>query len=124
MAHCSRPPARSSFVFIPLGYSLRNHLFINKNSPLDDDAKALDGKRVVVISGAPYSSGVRFGKDVIKVASPLEALSMLDQGVVEVFVAPSERVADYLIEQNSFSNIEKKGSVLGETPLGLSVSRL
>ncbi len=123
MAHGSRPSSRSSFVFIPLGYSLRNHLFVNTNSPVVNNSNKLAGKRVVAITGAPYSPEVEFGDDVIRVTSPLEALSMLDQGVVEIFVAPSERVADYLIDQNGFSNIEKKGKVLGEVPLGLSVSR-
>ncbi|NDV19847.1 transporter substrate-binding domain-containing protein [Pseudodesulfovibrio sp. JC047] len=123
MAHGAPPSSRSSFVFIPLGYSLRNHLFVNSMASVGDDLTELAGKRVVAITGAPYSPQVELGGDVIRVTSPLEALSMLDRGVVEVFVAPSERVADYLIHQNKFSHIEKKGKVLGEIPLGLSVSK-
>jgi len=123
MAHGSKPSIRSGFTFIPLGYSLRNHFFINSRNGPVKDLKTLDGKRVVAISGAPYSPEVRFCPNVIKVTSPLEALSMLEQGVVDIFVAPSERVAIHLIDQNGFSNIEKWGGVLGEIPLGLSVAR-
>jgi len=122
MAHGSRPSSRSRFSFIPLGYSLRNHLFINVRSSGDVDPGNLQGKRVVAISGAPYSPKVKLGDDVVQVSSPLEALSMLEQGVVEVFAAPSERVADYLVAQNGFDSVVKHGHVLGEIPLGISVS--
>jgi PAS domain S-box-containing protein len=53
----------------------------------------------------------------------MEALTMVSQGTMDVFVAPSERVADDLIDRYQISGIIKKGVVLGETPVGIIVTR-
>lgn len=109
--------------FIPVGISLRHHLYVNKSCHSVTCLRDLGNKKVVAISGAPYSAEIKLSGDVLWLASPLEALTMISQGAMDVFVAPSERVADDLIDRYQIPNILKKGVVLGENPLGLVVSR-
>ncbi len=109
--------------FISVGCSLRHHLYVNEKCRSVTCMRDLRNKRVVAVTGAPYSPEVVLGDDVLRVASPFEALTMLSQGVVEVFVAPSEQVADYLIDKHRIPHILKKGVILGETPMGVIASK-
>ncbi|WP_272699492.1 ATP-binding protein [Desulfovibrio sp. Fe33] len=124
LAHDSEETARElDAVWIPVGISLRHHLYVNQNCRSVTCLRDLDNKKVVAITSAPYSQEIQLGDDVIWLSSPLEALTMVSQGVMDVFVAPSERVADDLIDRYQIPNILKKGVVLGESPLGILVSR-
>ncbi|WP_461208621.1 ATP-binding protein [Desulfocurvus sp. DL9XJH121] len=107
--------------FIPVGINLRHRLYVHRRCSSVTCMRDLHDKRIVVISAAPYSVVPPLDGEIIRVTSPLEALSMLDRGAVDVFLAPSERVADFLIDSNSFQNVLKKGVPLGETPLGILV---
>lgn len=123
LAHDSEKVAREvGGVWIPVGVSLRHHLYVNKDCHSVTCLRDLGNKRVVAISSAPYSPEITFDGEVLWLPSPLEALNMVSQGVVDVFVAPSERVADDLIDRFQIPNILKKGVVLGEMPLGIIVS--
>jgi PAS domain S-box-containing protein len=119
IAQSTRPSYNSGMYFIPMGYSLRHHLYVNSGGISFSCITELDDKQIVIIDGAPYSPEIQLSDNNIKVTSPLEALSMLNQGVVEAFIAPSERVADYLVNQYALDNVIKKGRVLGEIPLGI-----
>ncbi|MDD3311765.1 ATP-binding protein [Pseudodesulfovibrio sp.] len=124
LAHDSQLVARDlNALFIPVGISLRHHLYVNKNCRSVTCLRDLTGRKVVAITAAPYSPEIQLGHDVVWLASPMEALNMVSQGIMDVFVAPSERVADDLIERYQIPNIIKKGVVLGESPLGILVSR-
>jgi PAS domain S-box-containing protein len=124
LAHDSEETARElNAVWIPVGISLRHHLYVNQNCRSVTCLRDLENKKVVAITSAPYSSEIKLNDDVIWLSSPLEALTMVSQGVMDVFVAPSERVADDLIDRYQIPNILKKGVVLGESPLGIIVSR-
>lgn len=109
--------------FIPIGISLRHHLYVNEACRSVTCLRDLGKKKVVGISDAPYCSEIKLGSDVLWLTSPLEALTMVSQGTMDVFVAPSERVADDLIDRFQIPNIVKKGVVLGETPVGIIVTK-
>lgn len=124
LSHDSREVAEElNAEFIPVGISLRHHLYVNTNCRSVTCLRDLDSRRVVAITAAPYSPEIQLGDNTIWLASPMEALNMVSQGTMDVFVAPSERVADDLIERFQIPNILKKGVVLGESPLGILVSR-
>jgi PAS domain S-box-containing protein len=108
--------------FIPIGISLRHHLYVNESCHSVTCLRDLGNKKVVAISNGPYSGEIKLGDDVLWLTSPLEALTMVSQGTMDVFVAPSERVADDLIDRYQIPNIVKKGVVLGETPMGIIVT--
>lgn len=118
--------AGNGVTFIPVGLSLRHHLYVHRKCSSVTCLRDLQDKRTVVVISAPYDmphgDQDSTGGEVIPVTSPLEALSMLDQGVVDVFLAPSEQVADFLIDSNQFQNVLKKGVVLGEMPLGILIA--
>jgi PAS domain S-box-containing protein len=123
LAHDSLAVARElGGEWIPVGISLRHHLYVNKDCRSVTCLRDLSNRRVVAISSAPYSPEIVLNGEVLWLTSPLEALNMLSQGVVDVFVAPSERVADDLIDRFQIPSIVKKGVVLGETPIGIIVS--
>ncbi|OIQ50205.1 Sporulation kinase A [Pseudodesulfovibrio hydrargyri] len=108
--------------FIPIGISLRHHLYVNENCHSVTCLRDLGTKKVVAISAGPYSPETKLEGDVLWLTSPLEALTMVSQGAMDVFVAPSERVADDIIDRYQIPNIVKKGVVLGETPLGIIIT--
>lgn len=122
LAHDSKETAEVlGAIWIPVGISLRHHLYVNENCRSVTCLRDLSKKKVVAITSAPYSGEIHLPEDVIWLSSPMEALNMVSQGVMDVFVAPSERVADDLIDRYQIPNILKKGVVLGESPLGIIV---
>jgi PAS domain S-box-containing protein len=124
LAHSSADVARALDAdFIPVGISLRHHLYVNHDCRSVTCLRDLQSKKVVAIATAPYSPEVQLGDDVLWLTSPLEALTLVSQGAMDVFVAPSEDIADYLIDKNRMPNILKKGVVLGDVPLGILVPK-
>lgn len=122
IAHDSEANAKKMGVtFIPVGINLHHHLYVHKGCNSVTCLRDVGEKRTVLIRGAPYAPGVIVGGEKIYVSSPLEALHMLNQGAVDVFLAPSERVADYYIDSANLTNVLKKGVVLGEVPMGILV---
>lgn len=119
---CSELKARKLGTnFIPAGVSLRHHLYVHKDCHTVTCLRDLSKKRVVMVKSAPYSE-MQVQGDIIEVTSPLDALILLNEGGVDVFLAPSERVADYLIENRELTNIRKVGLTLARMPMGLTVS--
>ncbi|EGB14568.1 multi-sensor signal transduction histidine kinase [Pseudodesulfovibrio mercurii] len=124
LAHDSQETADElDAIWIPVGISLRHHLYVNESCRSVTCLRDLASKKVVAITSAPYSAEINLPEDVVWLSSPMEALNMVSQGVMDVFVAPSERVADDLIDRYQIPNILKKGVVLGESPLGIIVPR-
>jgi PAS domain S-box-containing protein len=113
------------FAYIPLQISLRRRLFVNTACKGVVCLKDLSEKRVVMVSGDAMWSHepVIPPRDLVVVNSPEEALQMLNNGVVDVFVAPSERVAEAYIAQNEFQHVHKVGVVLEEIPLFLTIKK-
>nr|WP_243545705.1 ATP-binding protein [Pseudodesulfovibrio tunisiensis] len=118
----SKDKARKlGLAFIPAGVSLRNHLYVHKDCHTVTCLRDLKGKRVALVKDAPYDE-VEVKGEIIEVNSPLEALTLLHDGAVDVFLAPAERVADYLIENHELTEVRKVGLTLARVPLGLIIS--
>nr|WP_176724249.1 transporter substrate-binding domain-containing protein [Desulfoplanes formicivorans] len=109
------------YTFIPVNYSLKQHLYVHKGCTSVTCLKDLHNKRVIIMQGVDYESSMRSLRKSINVPSCLEALNMLNRGVVDVFIAPSEKEADYIIADQEFKNVLKKGMPLKEIPLGIMV---
>lgn len=125
IAHDSASYAtRHGFAFIPVGISLQHHLYIHRSCPPGVNlhkAETFRNKRFVTVKGAPYSIDIPPSVDMIEAPSALEALNLLNQGIVDIYIAPAERVADYLITTHKFTSVRKDGDFIGETPLGFIV---
>ena len=109
------------YTFIPVNYSLKQHLYVHKGCTSVTCMKDLHHKRVIIMQGVDYDSTIRSLRKAINVPSCLEALNMLNSGVVDVFIAPSEKEADYIIAAQEFKNVLKKGMPLKEIPLGIMI---
>lgn len=109
------------YTFIPVNYSLKQHLYVHKGCTSVTCMKDLHHKRVIIMQGVDYDSTIRGLRKTINVPSCLEALNMLNTGVVDVFIAPSEKEADYIIAAQEFKNVLKKGMPLKEIPLGIMI---
>jgi len=126
IAHASREYAEQyGLAFIPVGVSLQHHLYRNDSIPAGIELRAPDtGKRFrfVRVKGAPYVDTIPAPPNAIDAPSALEALHLLNEGVADIFIAPSERVADNIIEYHDMQQVEKEGSFIGEAPLGFVVT--
>ncbi|EFK11439.1 PAS domain S-box protein [delta proteobacterium NaphS2] len=111
------------FLYVPVGFDLKQRLFVNRSCRTVVCVRDITHKRVAVISGAQYKTGPdKVNPDnVVSVPSPLEALNMLNSGLVDVFLAPSERVALYLIEQYRLEHVKAVGLPISTIPLALAV---
>nr|WP_287410662.1 ATP-binding protein [Pseudodesulfovibrio sp.] len=126
IAHDSASYAKThGLTFIPVGVSLQHHLYIHEAcAPCIDlhSPETLRNKRVVTVKGAPYVMDISKVPNIIEAPSALEALNLLNQGIADIYIAPSERVADYLIVANGFDAVLKDGDFIGEAPLGFIVN--
>lgn len=122
IAHDSaRAAQENGLTFIPVGISLHHHLYVHtscKSVTCLKDLSHNDRKRIVTIRGAPYTKNMPFSSNYLSAPTPLEALEMLNRGAADVFIAPSEKTADYLIDAHNFSNVRKIGVSTGKNPLG------
>ncbi|HDI59453.1 MAG TPA: transporter substrate-binding domain-containing protein [Desulfobacteraceae bacterium] len=112
------------FSYIPLGLCLRRRLFVNERCRDVVCLKDLQQKRVVMVTGDDvWKRDVIIGQaeTLIVVASPEEALALLDDGAVDVYIAPSERVAEAYIAKHEFQHVRKVGVVQEEMPAALVV---
>ncbi|MDD2219992.1 MAG: transporter substrate-binding domain-containing protein [Desulfoplanes sp.] len=122
ISHGTRELAKElGYTFIPVDYSLKQHLYVNKSCTSVTCLKDLHRKRISIMQGVDYDPAVHKLRNVIEVPSGLEALNMLNNGVVDVFIAPSEKEADYIIAAQEFKNVLKKGMPLREIPLGIMI---
>jgi PAS domain S-box-containing protein len=126
IAHDSRDYAtRHDLTFLPVGVSLQHHLYRNIATPPGINLKvpaSWKNLHFVEVKGAPYVDEIPDIPGAIQAPSALEALHLLNEGVADVFIAPSERVADHIIEFHNMRSVKKEGSFIGEAPLGLIVN--
>lgn len=127
VAHGSEKIAKSmGMEFIPVGISLNHHLYVHsscKSVTCLKDLRDSTKKRIVTIRGAPYNITIPDSPEYVSAPTALEALELLDRGAADVFIAPSEKVADYLIDAHSLTNVRKIGVQTGKTALGFLVSK-
>lgn len=109
--------------FIPVGFSSRMRLYVHESCKTVVCSRDLTDKRVAVVSGTrfePHVSEVK-GKNLVTVESPIHGLQLLNAGKVDVFLAESQLVADYVIQKENLEHVVRVGMVLGEFPLALTV---
>ena len=87
--------------------------------------KDLPGHTVAMVAGSDYLDfdTSQEGINLIKVASPLEALRLLELRKADVYIAYSALTALYLIQQNHFQNIKQVGIPTESIPLSLMVRK-
>lgn len=115
----------SEFNYVPVGLHLNSRLFVHKSCNTVVCAKDLTQKRVAIIQGSqalmlmdpPIESNAFY------MSTPLEALKLLDTGFVDVFIAPAEDIAQFIIKEEGFTNIRRVGLVLHRTNLGIAVQQ-
>ncbi len=109
-------------LFFPVGISLHSYFYVNEQCCTVTCSKDLAYKKVVTISGHGLSSIFKETTEVNYVDSPLQALRLLHEGVVDAYLAPSERVAEYWIQKEGFTRIRRVGFEVREIPMGIRVS--
>ncbi len=119
-------PDPNGFAYIPLGLSVTQAIFVHKSCTTVVCAKDLANKKVAIVGGATATeNSLKDSKnvDVYRASSPLEALEMLDSKLVDAFIAPSHKVAEYLIQKEGLGNIHKVGLPLATIELGIAVKK-
>lgn len=108
--------------FIPTDVSTRQRIFVNTSCRTVVCVQDLEHKRVAAIAGFPLPPLKSLNEEnLILLSSPLEALQLLNKGIVDVFLAPAERAALYIIDQENYENIMEVGVTIDQTPLSLAV---
>lgn len=112
------------FTYIPTAISLNRRLFAHHSRRDVVCLKDLPGKRVVIVTGDDPWLGRDDRPETVQVVdTPLQALSMVESGEADVYVAPSEEVAEAFIQKHGYHNIRKVGIVLEQIPLCITVRR-
>jgi PAS domain S-box-containing protein len=112
------------FIYIPTSVSLTRRLFAHQSSRDVVCLKDLGGKRVVIVAGDdPWQERDDRPANVQVVPTPLEALTLVENAKADVYVAPSEEVAEAFIQRLGFHNIRKVGIALERIPLCITVRK-
>lgn len=113
---------RLNCFFIPDNLVIRQHLYVHKKCTSVTYPRDLKGRKVAVIQGREYPREIMDLNPMI-LNTGLECLTLLNRGIVEVFVAFSEKEADYTIDAHDFDNVLKKGNILSAIALGILVPK-
>lgn len=106
--------------YIPVGISLKRRIYVHKSCKTVVCSKDLKDKRVGVLAGESYSQYPEIGKTVPVISIP-DGLKRLNQGDLDAVIAPSELIADYIIQKNKLTNVIRVGTVLDIVPLYIGV---
>ncbi len=111
---------------IPVGLNMTSWIFVNHCCKTIVCQKDLPGKRVSIIGFEalglwPYD--MLDVSDIFPVQTPLEGLTLLNEGRIHAFIAPSEEIASYIIHKHGFENVRRVGLALRKIPLALSLDR-
>ncbi|MBN2059552.1 MAG: transporter substrate-binding domain-containing protein [Deltaproteobacteria bacterium] len=109
--------------YIPVDLSLNRRLFVHESRKNIVCCRDLGTSRVVTITGDSYQPFVNDveEKNLIVVQTPLEALQLLDKGLVDAYLAPSELIALYLIQTEKLEHVVRVGMVLETIPLAMGI---
>ncbi len=110
---------------IPTGLELTSWLFIHKSCSTVVCTQDLKDKRIAMIGSSkeshPLLKGIGENIEIFPFSSPLEALRTLEEGFVDAYLAPSEKIAAYIIRKEEFENIRRVGIALDKIPLAIAV---
>jgi len=114
---------RSDIDYVPVDFSLTRRFFVHEKCKTVVCSRDLSGKKVVVLAGDNYRPFVQRVEEsnLFVVRTSLEALLLLDRDLVDAFLAPSELVAQYLIQTEKLRHIVRVGMALEKIPLALGV---
>jgi len=114
---------KSGFIFIPTSVALTRRLFVHRSCRDVVCLKDLGHKRVIMVAGDDLWQlrDQPPPRDLTVVATPLEALEHLDAGHADVYIAPSEEVAQAYILKYGFRNIRRVGVVIERIPLYITL---
>ncbi|MFZ5813338.1 MAG: ATP-binding protein [Thermodesulfobacteriota bacterium] len=115
--------AESGFIFVPTSVVLNRRLFAHNSCRDVVCLKDLADKRVIMVAGDDLWQlrDQPPPRDLTVVATPLEALEHLEKGHVDVFIAPSEEVAQAFILKRGFRSVRKVGVVIEQIPLYITL---
>ena len=101
------------------------HYFANDDCVTVTCHKDLPGHTVALVEGSdhPDTDTNQDSINFIEVASPLEALKLLESRKADVYIANSALTALYLIQKNRFENIKQVGIPIESIPLSVVVRK-
>jgi PAS domain S-box-containing protein len=119
------PDIKQNYHTISSGITNHRRLFVNCDCRTVVCSRDLAGKNVIFISGDPYKKTLQQVDRIrlIEAKTSMEALKFLENDLGQVFVAPSEAVALYLIQQNEFKNISMTGMPVEISVLGMVIKK-
>jgi len=111
------------YSFIPSGLVLTSHIFVHDSCNHVVCAKDLTNKRIAVVSGGPglWPFDVPEHGEIFPVHSQNEGLKMLNEGLVEAFISPSEEIAQSIIVEEGYENVRRVGVPLRTIPIGIAI---
>lgn len=113
------------FYQVPTGLDLTSWLFVNESCKTITCSNDLHGKRIAAIGWDAIRWPYDIPQDAISVyvETPYEGLKLLNDGLVEAFVAPSVHIASYTIQQEGFHNVRRMGLALRTLPLNIAIPK-
>lgn len=109
--------------FIDDNSTVKHHLYTHSLVKSVTCQRDFHCKKIVYLAGVNYSPEIKLRDDMLKLNSNLEALSMVDRGEADVYIAYSENSADYVIDRNRLTHVHKKGLSLAESKHGFLVDK-
>ena len=125
VGHASRKNEVTDLSVIETDILIDRHYFASDTCLTVTCHKDLPGHTVALVAGSDYLDFERNQQDInlIEVASPLEALKLLESRKADVYLAYSALTALYLIQKNRFQNIKQVGIPTESVPLSLVVRK-
>lgn len=112
---------RKDALYVPTGINVKRRIYVHKACKTVVCYKDLLDKKVGVLEGESHNAYPPMG-ELVPIASELEGLQKLNQGELDAMIAPSEMIAEYIIQKKKLINVLRVGMVLEEMPLYLAVN--
>lgn len=108
------------FLGIPVGINLQRRIFVNHKCATVTCYKDLGSHVVVLLEGdTPTLPSLPESTTFVRKETYLESLQMLESGEADVFIAPSQLTAHYLIQSHGMSKVRQVGLVVEEAQLAI-----
>ena len=115
-----RDVEQNHFLAIPIGINLQRRIFVNHKCATVTCYKDLGSHVVVLLEGdTPTLPPLPENTTFVHKPTYLEALNMLESGAADVFIAPSQLTAHYLIQLHGLKNVRQVGLVVEEDQLAI-----
>jgi len=116
--------AGEQYAFVPIHVNFTRCIFVGANCTTITCRKDFLHKKIVVLAEDYYGEELSdSGSEIVTVNSILDAIHLLDNGIVDAFPAPSERATHYIIQKEKQENIRKVGLPIEAIPMGILVKK-